>query len=207
MGRRAIFRRLRSFTEHQSNGKTWGVGQGFAERASQSNGKSRGYIEGCEPERVQKRGATGYVVRVRGRPRTSQYPRAAFSIMHSRITLRSTHSVRGEKFSGAKSGKIVREGKVYSGSAWSTFSTIPCLHGMVLLLSRRSRVGWEEESEEEGRAGRGGGDRKPLPPFVAVRITPRLGTCPTFGLNFCASSDTQWIPADSCGFLRIPVNS
>ena len=43
-------------------------------------------------------------------------------------------------------------------------------------------MGWEEESEEEGRAGRGGRDRKPLPPFVAVRITPRLekapGVCP-----------------------------
>ena len=34
---------------------------------------------------------------------------------------------------------------------------------MVVLLSRRSRVGREEESEEGGRAGRGGGKQYPSP--------------------------------------------
>ena len=96
----------------------------------------------------------------------------------------------------------------YSNFPYLPFSTIPCF-SMVWCCYFLGGVGWVERRSLRRREGRDeeGEIGNPSPPFVAVRITPRLGTCPTFGLNFCASSDTQWIPADSCGFLRIPGNS
>ena len=63
---------------------------------------------------------------------------------------------------------------------------------------------WEEESEEEGRAGRGGGDRKPLPPLCCSSHYTSPGNLsdvrPQLLRQFRYSMD-------SCGFLRIPEDS
>ena len=64
------------------------------------------------------------------------------------------------------------------------FSATPrFILGVVLQLSRRSRVGWGEVSKEGGRAGRGGGDRNPppLPPLAEIADFVSRGEIPCYG--------------------------
>ena len=65
------------------------------------------------------------------------------------------------------------------------FSATPrFILGVVLQLSRKSRVGWGEVSKEGGRAGRGGGNRKPSsPPSPLLEIADSVsqGEIPCYG--------------------------
>ena len=64
------------------------------------------------------------------------------------------------------------------------FSATPrFILGVVLQLSRKSRVGWGEVSKEGGRAGRGGGDRKkPSPsPLLEIADSVSRGEIPCYG--------------------------
>ena len=63
------------------------------------------------------------------------------------------------------------------------FSATPrFILGVVLQLSRKSRVGWGEVSKEGGRAGREGGIRKsPSPPLAEIADSVSQGEIPCYG--------------------------